>query len=226
MDKNQLKSLGTIVVLALLAGLIVGYFIWGKKEEKVDVKDLLRKAIEQVETIETQNQSYKAELEKMKDQSKAMAGITKDNQSLKEQIQKVQQDNKDLQAMIAQMKVASPESAGKPAAGEAQKQALDLEKEGAMLREQFEKCQQENRELQGLSSQLRDALSESEKKAGEVSELKTFSETLKNRIADLEKENVEMRSVLEKIGSLSVGKETKTHKETPAPQPPGSGQTK
>lgn len=102
---QAIRSSMVLIVVALLCGLIAGYQIWGKKEvKKMDVRQLLNSAIQEVEVIEKENDDLKSKLENMKDSTEEAEKLSAENISLKEQLQKVQQDNTQMQGLFSQMK--------------------------------------------------------------------------------------------------------------------------
>jgi dynactin complex subunit len=160
---QAIRSSIVLIAVALLCGLIAGYQIWGKKEEKkLDVRQLLSSAIQEVEVIEKENHDLKSKLESMKDDSEEAARLSAENSSLKEQLQKVQQDNT---------------------------------------------------QMEGLFSRMKTELSAVKEKMQTHEGLETLSEDLKVRVSGLEKENMELRNTLQKIGSL-----TRDQKEADTPE--------
>jgi DNA repair exonuclease SbcCD ATPase subunit len=104
-NMQAIRSSIVLIVVALLCGLIAGYQIWGKKEEKkLDVRQLLSSAIQEVEVIEKENHDLKSRLQNMKDSKGEAERLSAENSSLKEQLQKMQQDNTQMESLFSQMK--------------------------------------------------------------------------------------------------------------------------
>jgi chromosome segregation ATPase len=205
-----------IIALSFAVGLIGGYRIWGMKEKgKVDIKHLLEKVNEEVEVIENKNKDLEAALAAAKEDIEKSEALKMENQDLKEQLQNSLQGKKE-------MEIALQESRGKES--EAQMQAENekeprtvndgmkehitmLEIENQELKSKLQEKEQETTEKEGLLAQVRAELSESKKKALQGEELKALSDDLQGRISELEKENQELKSVIDKISEMTKIKE-------------------
>lgn len=147
------KSWVIVIIVALASGLIAGYMIWGKnKDDKLDVKQLLNRAIQEVEIIENKNIDLKNKLKDIKHSSVEAERLSRENISIQEQLRKAQLDNV---------------------------------------------------QLKNLLTQVQDELSKVKEKIQIHEGLQTLSEDLKTRNSGLEKENEDLRNILQKIGSLT-----------------------
>ncbi len=205
-----------IIVLALIAGLVAGYSIWGmKKKESMDVKQLLKSAIKQVEIIEKKNRDLNAELQKSITESKSTAGLMKENNELKGQLLKAEEDRKELENKISEIEAKLSE-AEKQTKAEMELKAADsnlktkiseLEKENQGLKEQLQNAQEDYKNMESLLNQVRNKLSETQAKVEAGEELKTLSADLQSRVTILQEDNERLKSILEKIGEISKGTE-------------------
>jgi uncharacterized cupin superfamily protein len=205
-----------IIALSFAVGLIGGYRIWGMKEKgKADIKQLLERVNEEVEVIETRNKDLAAALEAAKEDIGKSEALKRENQELIEQLQNSLQEKKGME--IALEEVSAKESEAQVQA-EAEKelrtvndgmkeQITVLENENQELKNKLQRKEEETTEKEGLLSQVRAELAESRKKALQGEELKALSDDLQGRISELEKENQELTSVIDKISELTQIKE-------------------
>ena len=182
------RSSAVVIVITLLVGLIAGYAIWGKKEEKkLDVRQLLNKAMQEVDLIENKNKDLTSQLENMKDISKEMEKLSKENQDIQQQLQKAQQDNVQAGSLLTQAK----------------KETETLSEKNRDIQQQLQKVQQDNIQLENLLTQVNVELSAVKEKVYERESLQSLSEDMKIRVSELEKENQELGNILLKIRSLT-----------------------
>lgn len=147
------KSWFIIIAISLTIGLIAGYMLWGRNvEDKLDAKQLLNRAIQEVEIIESRNKDLENQLKNIQDRSKEAERLSKDN---------------------------------------------------IVIQEQLKKARQDNVQLENLVTQVQNELSNVKEKIQIQEGLKTLSDDLKTRIAGLEKENEDLREILQRIGSLT-----------------------
>jgi small-conductance mechanosensitive channel len=108
---NMKKVLIGAVVLALLAGLVAGYGIWGReKEEKVDVKQLMHKAIKEIEGIQKENKELKKIHEQNRQRFEKATTLVKDNEVLQKQLQEVRQKKDELKGTLNLIKTELAEA--------------------------------------------------------------------------------------------------------------------
>jgi len=147
------KSWFIVIAISLTIGLIAGYMLWGRNvEDKLDAKQLLNRAIQEVEIIESRNKDLENQLKNIQDRSKEAERLSKDN---------------------------------------------------IVIQEQLKKARQDNVQLENLVTQVQNELSNVKEKIQIQEGLKTLSDDLKTRIAGLEKENEDLREILQRIGSLT-----------------------
>jgi len=182
------RSSAIVIVITLLIGLIAGYAIWGKKEEKkLDVRQLLNKAMQEVDLIENKNKDLTSQLENMKDISNEMEKLSKENQDIQLQLKKAQQDNVQAESLLTQAK----------------KEAETLSEKNRDIQQQLQKVQQDNIQLENLLTQVNVELSAVKGKVHERESLQSLSEDMKIRVSELEKENQELGNILLRIRSLT-----------------------
>ena len=98
------KSWFIVIVTSLTAGLITGYMLWGKNaEDKLDAKQLLNRAIQEVEIIESRNKDLENQLKNIQDNSKEAERLSKENISMQTRLKKTEQDNTQLRNLLAQV---------------------------------------------------------------------------------------------------------------------------
>ncbi len=105
------RTVMIIVAVTFVIGLIAGFGLWGiKKEKKIEVKQLLNTVIQEIDTIEKENETLKAQIKKIKTGGDTVASLSKENQELKEQLQKAGQYNQQLKDETALIRVGLAEA--------------------------------------------------------------------------------------------------------------------
>ncbi len=157
-----------------------------------------------------------------------ISALENENQSLKTQMQKVQGEKTGAEDEIAQLKIALSEAEdriaqaeeaegidteGKEAEykeliGEYESSMAALKEENQSLRTQIETVTREKDKAESLVAQLNATLSEAGEKAKAVEELRVLSDDLKTRVSELEKENKELKTLVETIRDMMKDKET------------------
>jgi chromosome segregation ATPase len=204
--KNDKKPV--FIVITLLIGLLLGYGIWGKKEEqKMGVKDLLGKAMQEVETIEKENQELKKKLGKSTGNGEDTEKISREKKELQQELEKAQSNNKQLQSVIARMRSESAKTQKIKADDRLKNQLSMVAQEKQVVTEKLQKVQQENQKLNNMISQVKSELDDAKGKMKAHEELIFLSEDLKSQISELTKENQELKRNLDKIGNLTQGVE-------------------
>lgn len=108
---NMKKVLIGAVVLALLAGLVAGYGIWGReKEEKVDVKQLMGQAVKEIEGIQKENKELRKTHEQNRQRIEKATTLVKDNEVLQKQLQEVRQKRDELKGTLNRIKTELAEA--------------------------------------------------------------------------------------------------------------------
>lgn len=211
------KVIIALVILSFAAGLFGGYRIWGIKDEgKTDIKQLLKKLNEEVELLEKKNKDLLASIEASKADIDASAAMKKEIQEVKTQLQNALQEKEGFERSLAEVRAKEELDAEKQ--GEAQNELrtlhddlkgriTTLESRNQVLTDQLQKTQRENAEKEALLAQVRGELSEARQKASREENLKALSDDLKGRISALEKENQELKSVIDNISEMTRRKE-------------------
>lgn len=210
------KVIVAIVALSLAAGLFGGYRIWGTKgKEGVDAKQLLQNLGEEVGRIEQRNRDLVASIEASKGEVEASEAVRKENQELKERLQNALQEKTGLESSLAELRAKETE-AGKQAAVEQElrKMADDLkgritalENGNRELTDRLRKAEEENAEKEELLAGVRKELAEAREKASKGEEFQLLSHDLNARISELERENRELRSVIDNISEMTQRKQ-------------------
>ncbi|GBE06901.1 MAG TPA: hypothetical protein ENH31_00605 [Nitrospirae bacterium] len=162
------RTVMVVVAVTFVIGLIAGFAIWGmKKEKKVEVKQLLNTAIQEIDRIEKENKGLKRQVAKTGTDRETAARLSGENKALKEQLQKAGQ-------------------------------------------------------YKDETGRIRASLAEAEKRAQKAENLKVMKDSLQQRLLELEEENHNLRSALEKIGSITqesgpVVPESKTEEKPAVP---------
>lgn len=160
------RTVMIVVAVTFVIGLIAGFSIWGmKKEKKIEVKQLLSTAIQEIDRIEKENKELKGQVAKTKTDREAAARLSGENQELQAQLQKTAQYNQ---------------------------------------------------QLKDETDRIRDGLAEAEKRAQKAENLEVMKDSLQQRVLELEEENHGLKSAMDKIGSITKGRE----QEPAAPEPP------
>ncbi len=176
------KVIIAIVALSLAAGLFGGYRIWGTKDkEPVDIKQLLQKLEEEVDLIEKKNKDLVASIEASKGDIEASEAVRKENQALKDQLQGALQEKTGLESSLAESRAKETDA--------------------------VKQAEREIAEKEGVLDQVRSELSESREKASKGEEYKLLTDDLNARISALEKENRELRSVIDNISEITQRKQ-------------------
>jgi len=98
------KSWGIVIIISLVLGLTAGYMIWGKRvEDKLDIKQLLNRAIQEVEIIENKYEDLNSKLKSIKDSTKEAERLSKENIVIREELEKAHQDNVLSQNLLTQV---------------------------------------------------------------------------------------------------------------------------
>jgi chromosome segregation ATPase len=193
-----------LIIIALVIGLLIGYGIFGKKkEQKLEVKQLLSRAMQEVETIEKENKELKKKLEKEKNGGEETEKLSREKQEMKAQLEKVQQNNKQLESVIARLRAESAKTQKIKGDEKLKNQITMLEKEKQVVSEQLQKIQKNNQQLNAMIGQVKVELQQAGKITKAHEELISLSDDLKNHVTELERENQDLKAILDKIGGLT-----------------------
>lgn len=212
-----------VMALCIAVGMLGGYRIWGVKEKgKADIKQLLEKVNEEVEVMETRNKDLAAALEAAKEDIEKSEALKMENQELKGQLQSSLQAKNEVEVALEEIRAKEAEAQVQAEAekelrtvNDGMKEQINvLENENQELRNKLQRKEQETSEKEGLLAQVRAELTESRKKALQGEELKVLSDDLQGRISELEKENQELKSVIDKISEMTKIKEDTRKRDT------------
>jgi len=210
------KVIIAIVALSLAAGVFGGYLIWGTKDKgKVDIKQLLHTLEGEIHRIEQKNKDLVASIEASKGEIRASEAVRKENQELKDQVRNALQEKKGLESSLVELR-AKEIDAEKQAAGVKKLQAMledlkgrnaALESKNRDLAEGLQKAERGNAEKEGQLAQMRNELAAANEKASMGEKLRVMSDELNARISALEKENLELKSVIDNISAITQRKQ-------------------
>ncbi len=210
------KVIIAIVALSLAAGVFGGYLIWGTKDKgKVDIKQLLHTLEGEINRIEQKNKDLIASIEASKGEIQASEAVRKENQELKDQVRNALQEKKGLESSLVELR-AKEIDAEKQAAGVKKLQTMledlkgrntALESKTRDLAGRFQKAERENAEKEGQLAQMRNELAAANEKASIGEKLQVMSDELNARISALEKENLELKSVIDNISEITQRKQ-------------------
>jgi chromosome segregation ATPase len=171
-----------LVVIGFLAGLVGGYTIWRPKDsEKADLRELVAKVGDAADRIEKRNQDLASQVEALKGNAREAEAMKAENQVLKGQL-----DNTvaELQGRIA-----------------------GLDNQIGNLKDQLKQKQQEIAEKASVHGRLQAELSAARQEAQQGEKLKALTDELQARISALEKENLDLRTVIDNISEMTKRKE-------------------
>jgi signal transduction histidine kinase len=104
----QNKRQISIIIIALVVGLLLGYGIWGKKkEERLDAQQLLNMALKEVTLIQKENAALKKKIEGTREIDKKIKEISQEKENLEKKLEKAEQDKKQLESVIARLRSES-----------------------------------------------------------------------------------------------------------------------
>ncbi|HDZ61660.1 MAG TPA: hypothetical protein ENH40_00750 [Nitrospirae bacterium] len=137
-----------VIAVTFLVGVIAGFGLWGiKKEEKIDVKQLLTTVVEEIGKIEQENKELRGELEATIDDRETVAVLKQENRVLQGQLMKAEQYSQQLQDETAGIRAALAEAESKAQTADnfqamaenLQKRVFELEQENQNLNKAIKK---------------------------------------------------------------------------------------
>lgn len=221
------KVIVAITALSLAAGLFGGFLIWGTKDKgRIDIKQLLQTLEEEIDRIEQKNKDLVKSIEASKGEILASEAVRKENEELKNQVRDVLQEKSGLESSLAELRAKETDAKKQAASLQALRTLSDDLKGrnaalGARNREvadRLQKEERENAEKEGRLAQTRNELAEANEKASMGEKLQLMIDELNARISGLEKENRELKSVIDNISEISRRK--KEARQAPAGFPP------
>lgn len=175
--KNARIVIG-LIVIGFFAGLLGGYTIWRPKENgKVDIRELLAKVGEAAGRIEKRNQDLASQVEVLKNNAREAETLRAENQVLKGQL-----DNS----------VAGFEG-----------RVAGLDNEIRNLNNRLKQMQREIAEKESLNGRLQAELVAARQELLQGEKFKALTDDLQRRNSGLEKENLELKSVIDNISEMT-----------------------
>lgn len=171
-----------LIVISFLAGLFGGYSIWKPKESgKVDIPEMLAKLGEATSRLEQRNRDLVSQVEALRGNAREAESLKAANLALKGQL-----DNSvaKLQGRIA-----------------------GLDNEVRSMNARLKQKQQEIAEKERLKEQLQAELSAARQGALQGEKFKALNVDLQSRVSTLEKENSELKSVIDNISEITKRKD-------------------
>ena len=213
---SRTKFIIVVVVLGIAAGMFGGYRIWGiRGQGEGDVAQMFRNLEEEVARIEQKNKDLVASIEASQKDIEASEAVRKENQELKNQLQVALQKTQGLERSLAEWKAketdaqkrAEVEQELRKAQEELTRKIATLEGGNRDLADRLQQAERQVAEKEGLLAGVRNDLAKAREKASRGEELKQASQELNARIAELEKENEGLRSLIDSIGEMTKPKQ-------------------
>ena len=147
-----------VLIVVLVTGIVIGYGIWGKKEEKLSAKQLLSQIADHIEALEEnskvlQNQikGMSNKVEEGKKAMQSMEAMSKDLSALGDENKKLRskmEDYTQLKTQVKELNMLKREN----------KQMKKTLEEKAFLTEQVKKLKKENEELRLTVKKIKDVV--------------------------------------------------------------------
>jgi chromosome segregation ATPase len=205
-----------LVVIGFLAGIFGGYTIWRPKDDqKADLRELVAKVGDAAERIEKRNQDLASQVEALKGNAREAEAMKAENQALKGQLDNsVQEMNRmtasmsGLNARVSEAeKVADERKQLKAENADLQGRITGLDNQVRTLKDQLKQKQQVIAEKVTAHDRLQTELSAARQEAQQGEKLKALIDELQGRISALEKENLDLRAVIDNISEMTKRKE-------------------
>jgi len=210
------KIVIVLVVIGFLAGLFGGYTIWRPKDDqKADLRELVAKVGDAAERIEKRNQELASQVEALKGNAMEAEAMKAENQVLKGQLDNsVQEMNRmtatmsGLNARVSEAeKMADERKHLKAENADLQGRIVGLDNQIRTLKDQLKQKQQVIAEKVTAHDRLQTELSAARQEAQQGEKLKALIDELQGRISALEKENLDLRAVIDNISEMTKRKE-------------------
>lgn len=204
------------VVIGFFAGLFGGYTIWRPKDDqKADLRELVAKVGDAAERIEKRNQDLASQVEALKGNAREAEAMKAENQALKGQLDNsVQEMNRmttsmsGLNARVSEAeKVADERKQLKAENADLQGRIAGLDNQIRTLKDQLKQKQEVIAEKVAAHDRLQTELSAARQEAQQGEKLKALIDELQGRISALEKENLDLRAVIDNISEMTKRKE-------------------
>jgi len=201
-----------LAVIGFLAGLFGGYTIWRPKDDqKADLRELVAKVGDAAERIEKRNQDLASQVEALKGNAREAEAMKAENQALKGRLDNsVQEMNRmtasmsGLNARVSEAeKVADERKQLKAENADLQGRIAGLDNQIRTLKDQLKQKQQVIAEKVAAHDRLQTELSAARQEAQQGEKLKALIDELRGRISALEKENLDLRAVIDNISEMT-----------------------
>jgi len=213
---NKIRIVVGLIVVAFLGGLLGGYRIWRPKEnEKVDIRQLLVKVGDAADRIENRNRDLVSQVEALKGNAVEAEAMKAQSQALQGQLDNSAREMDRLTVSMDGLRARASEAEKlteekrqlKARNAELQGRVAGLDNEILNLKGQLTQKQQEMAEKETLRVQLQAELSAAREEALQGEKFKALTDELQVRISTLEKENLELRSVIDNISEITKRKD-------------------
>ncbi|UCH82096.1 MAG: hypothetical protein JSW20_05565 [Nitrospiraceae bacterium] len=206
------KKLIIAVIASLIIGIMIGTGLKGdKKVKKPAIKQVLQETVQEFENLERENKELKALAATAKEKSEADKKRTEELSSLKVQLNKAQLENRDLKGIVSQLKSQKPKDNADKAALKSLSEKHEitissLEKENQNLKMDLQSAQDEITNSADLINQLQSDVSALRAQLMKEKETLMTGEDIQQRMTKLEKENQELKSIVESINKTLEGR--------------------
>ena len=144
--------------ITLIVGIVIGYGTWGKKDNKLNIKQLLAQIADRIEVLEDENANFQDQIKKMKDTVEKGKKAVQSMGVMKKELAKRQDENKRLKGEMqnyAQLQKQVETLNDLRKENESMKKALG---EKAALTEQIMRLKKENEELRSTVEKVKDVI--------------------------------------------------------------------
>ena len=204
-----------LVVIGFLAGLFGGYTIWKPKDDqKADLRELVAKVGDAAERIEKRNQDLASQVEALKGNAREAEAMKAENQALKGQLDNSAQEMSRMTATMSGLnakvseaeKVADERKQLKAENADLQGRIAGLDNQIRTLKDQLKQKQLVIAEKVAAQDRLQTELSAARQEAQQGEKLKALIDELQGRISALEKENLDLRAVIDNVSEMTKRK--------------------
>lgn len=90
------------LLITLVVGLLIGYGIWGKKSEKLNIKTLLSQVADYIEVLEDKSTSFQDQIKKMKGTVEKGEKAIQSMELMKKDLAEIKVENKELKKALGE----------------------------------------------------------------------------------------------------------------------------
>ncbi len=205
---SKIRIVIGLIVVAFLGGLLGGYSIWKPKEnEKADFRQLLVKVGDAADRIENRNRDLVSQVEVLKGNAVKAEAMKAESQALKGQLDNSAREINRLTVSMDGLRARASEAEKlteerrqlKARIAELKGRIAGLDNEILNLKGQLTQKQQEIAKKETMHVQLQTELSASREEALRGGKFKALTDKLQGRISTLEKENLDLRTLIDNI---------------------------